>query len=208
MNIKVSIVEDNNSFRASLAQLIRCTHGMVLVSEYSNAEKALRITNDNPDIAIIDIELPGMNGIELIKKLKPLNKKTEYLICSSYDDDEKIFSALEAGACGYILKDSTSQEIIRAIKELYNHGSPMSAAIARRVITFFQKKPLPAGILSDREMEVLQLMAKGLQHRQVGELLTISAETVKKHSKNIYQKLDVQNKIEALNKFNLLYKKK
>jgi NarL family two-component system response regulator LiaR len=189
MNISISIVEDNNSFRASLVELINSTPGFSLKSEYANAEKGLNIAKDRPDIAIIDIELPGMSGIELIKKIRSLNKNIEYMVCSSHDDDEKIFSALESGASGYILKDSTSLQIIDAIKELYNNGSPMSPSIARRVIESFQKKKSEyLLLLSDREMKVLQLLSKGLLYKEIAEELFISHETVKKHLKKIYQK--------------------
>jgi NarL family two-component system response regulator LiaR len=204
MDIAISVVEDNTAFRSSLVQLIRSTEGLLFLSEYANAEKALCITKDNPDIAIIDIELPGMSGIDLIKKIKPLNNAIQYLVCSNYDDDDKIFSALESGASGYILKDCTSSQIIYAIKELYNGGSPMSPYIARRVIASFQKKKSEeAFLLSEREKEVLQLLSKGLLYKEIAEQLFISYETVKKHLKNIYQKLHVQNKVEAINKFRL-----
>lgn len=204
MNITISLVEDNKTFRESLIHLIKSTEGLLLVSEYANAEKALHITKDKPDIAIIDIELPGMSGIDLVKKMKPLNNAIQYLICSNYDDDNKIFSALECGAVGYILKDCTSLQIIDAIRELYNGGSPMSPYIARRVITSFQKENnFEELILSGREKEVLQLLAKGLLYKEIAEQLFISYETVKKHLKNIYQKLHVQNKVEAINKLHL-----
>lgn len=205
MDITISVVEDNNSFRSSLIELIKSTKEFTLVSEYSNAENAINITRDDPNIAIIDIELPGMNGIDLIKKIRSLNNDIEFLICSSYDDDEKIFAALEAGASGYILKDSTSTQIISAIKDLYNSGSPMSPSIARRIITTFQSKKInDKFLLTEREKEVLHLLSKGLVYKQIADELFISHETVKKHLKNIYQKLQVQNKIEALNKLKML----
>ena len=205
MDLAISLVEDSKSFRNSLVQLIRSTEGLLLVSEYANAEKALSLTKDNPDIAIVDIELPGMSGIELVKKLRTENDTIQFLICSSYDEDDRIFSALQAGASGYILKSSTSAEIISAIKELYNGGSPMSPYIARRVIDSFQKKKSTEEfLLSDREKEVLQLLSKGLLYKEIAKQLFISYETVKKHLKNIYQKLHVQNKVEAINKFKLL----
>lgn len=202
MNIAVSVVEDNKAFRASLVQLIRSTEGLELLTEYTNAENAVQLVQDNPDIAIIDIELPGMNGLELIKKIKPGNEAIQYLVCTGYDDDDKIFSALESGAGGYILKDYTSLEIIEAIKELYHGGSPMSPYIARRVINSFQNKNSdPDSVLTDREKEILQLASTGLMYKEIAEELLISHETVKQHLKNIYHKLHVQNKIEAINKF-------
>lgn len=205
MNITISLVEDNNSFRASLAQLINSTKGLAIKSEYANAENALKMIKDPPHIAIIDLELPDMNGINLIKKLSEKNHDIEYLVCSSHDDDRRIFSALEAGASGYILKDSTSEEIIAAIMEIFNNGSPLSPFVARRIINSIQKKRSPAGeSLTEREKEVLELMSKGLLYKQIASELSITRETVKKHLQNIYQKLGVQNKIEALHKMNML----
>ncbi|MDZ4808892.1 MAG: response regulator transcription factor [Bacteroidota bacterium] len=202
MSICISVVEDNKSFRAPLVQLIGLTDGFLLVSEYTNAEEAEALVYDNPDIVIVDIRLPGRSGIELIQKIKPLNKAIQYLVCSNYDDDENIFTALEAGAAGYILKDYTAAEIIAAITELHNGGSPMKPGIARRVIASFQKKnKTPLFLLTDREKEVLELSAKGYLYKEVARQLLITHETVKQHLKNIYQKLQVQNKIEAINKF-------
>lgn len=202
MEIKLSLVEDNHPFRASLTRLIRTTEGLTLVSEYTNAEEAVELVNDNPDIAIIDIELPGLSGIGLIKKIKPLNDSIQYLICSAHDDDDNIFAALAAGASGYILKDYAVSEMEKAIKELYHGGSPMQPGIARRVIASFQKKKKENGCgLTDREKEILELTAKGLLYKEIAQQLSISHETVKQHLKNIYHKLHVQNKIEAINKY-------
>jgi len=202
MSICISVVEDNKSFRDPLVQLIGLTDGFLLVSEYTNAEEAEALVYDNPDIVIVDIRLPGRSGIELIQKIKPLNKAIQYLVCSNYDDDENIFTALEAGAAGYILKDYTAAEIVAAITELHNGGSPMKPGIARRVIASFQKtNKTPLFLLTDREKEVLELSAKGYLYKEVARQLLITHETVKQHLKNIYQKLQVQNKIEAINKF-------
>lgn len=201
MNIRISVVEDNKPFRASLVQLIQATPGLELVGEFSNAEQAETMLDRKTDIVIIDIVLPQMTGIELIRKVKARDVSVQFLICSSYDDDEKIFAALEAGACGYILKDYSSAQIIDAINEIYNGGSPMSPYIARRVINSFQKKNHHDGLLTDREKEILELASTGKMYKEIGEALDITHETVKRHMKNIYQKLHVQNKIEAINKF-------
>lgn len=157
---------------------------------------------------MVDIKLPGMNGPELVWHISQGNKDVQCIICSMYDDDEFIFSALKNGALGYLLKDSTGDQIIAALKGLQQGGSPMSPFIARKVIASFHKgenatqpKPLPVSdLLSDREHEVLQFLAKGLIYKEIAEHLYISHETVKQHIKNIYHKLHVQNKIEALNK--------
>ncbi|MEO7984621.1 MAG: response regulator transcription factor [Bacteroidota bacterium] len=202
MHITISIVEDNRSFRASLVQLINAAEGLVLVSEHSNAEDAEALLLHRPDIVIVDFVLPGMSGVELIKKLKPRNEAIQYLVCSGYDDDDKIFMALECGASGYILKNNSGSEIITAIKDLYHGGVPMSPYIARRVLHSFQKKNgVREDLLTDREKEILEHAAKGLMYKEIAKELAITHETVKRHLKNIYSKLQVQNKIEAINKF-------
>jgi len=144
-----------------------------------------------------------MNGARLVSHITEANKEVLCIICSIYDDDEFIFSALKNGALGYLLKDSSGDQIMEALEELQKGGSPMSPYIARRVIANLQerKEKKISEILSEREMEVLQQLSEGLLYKQIGEKLFISYETVKQHIKHIYQKLHVQNKIEALNKF-------
>ena len=201
MKITVSVVEDNTSFRASLVQLIRSTEELQLLSEYGNAEEAIDILNKKPDIVIIDIVLPGKTGLELISEIKDRDERIQFLVCSSYDDDERIFAALEAGASGYIMKDYNAGEIVSAIRELYFGGSPMSPYIARRVISSFQrKKDNNDGILTEREKEILNLAATGKVYKEIADSLEITHETVKSHMKKIYHKLHVQNRVEAINK--------
>lgn len=208
MKITVSVVEDNKSFRASLVELIRSAEGLEFISEYSNAEEAMDIIYKNPDVVIIDIVLPGKSGLELITEIKEKRDRIQFLICSSYDDDERIFAALEAGASGYIMKDYSSAEIVNAIRELYYGGSPMSPYIARRVINSFQKKKYDEDYaLTDREKEILDLVATGMMYKEIAENLFITHETVKKHMKNIYHKLHVQNRVEAINKLKKQEKK-
>lgn len=206
--ITVSIVEDNDQFRIALEGVVKGQNDFALVGSYSSAEKAIHALPDAPpDIVISDISLPGMRGTELIVKIKDKMSKTQFMVCSIHDDDDTVFEALKSGASGYILKDPiTSEEIVKAIRELYNGGSPMSPFIARKVISSFQKPVVsdPNSLLSQREKEVLELLAKGMLYKEIAEKLEVSHETVKKHLKNIYQKLHVQNKIEALNKFRLL----
>ncbi|MDZ4808893.1 MAG: response regulator transcription factor [Bacteroidota bacterium] len=202
MNITISVIEDNKSFRESLVQLIRSTEGLELMAVYSNAEEAMALLQHKPDIVIIDIIMPGISGLEFIKKMKTGNETIQYLVCSGYGDDDKIFLALQCGASGFILKNSNSAEIIRAIKELYYGGAPMSPYIARRVINSFQKQNDANGdLLTDREREIIELAAQGLMYKEIASQLRITHETVKSHLKNVYQKLHVQNKIEAINKF-------
>lgn len=202
MNITITVVEDNQPFRESLVRLIRSIEGLELVSEYRNGEDALALLNDKPDIVIVDIVLPGMSGLQLIKTIKSYKVHTQFLVCTSYDDDEKIFSALESGASGYILKDYNSIQIVDAIKEVYHGGAPLSPYIARRVINSFQKNHHEMnGLLTLREKEILGLASEGLMYKEIAEKLLITHETVKQHLKNIYQKMHVQNKIEAINKY-------
>ncbi len=205
--IMVSVVEDNPQYKEALMQCIAEEKTMHLVAAYGSAEKVLAdITAHPPDILIVDIQLPGMSGIELIRQLKNILPQCECLICSVQDDVDSIFEALRAGASGYILKDATSIQIQQAITDLTRGGAPMSPYIARKVIGSFRPaKPDPQQHdLSDREKEVLQLLGKGMLYKEIADTLSISRETVKKHLKNVYQKLHVQNKVEALNKYRLL----
>jgi two-component system, NarL family, response regulator LiaR len=206
--ITVSVIEDNDQFRSALETIIKSQNELTLIGSYASAEKAMNeLVNNPPDIVISDISLPGMRGTELIVRLKDKMPRTQFMVCSIHDDNDTIFEALKCGASGYILKDPvTAEEIIKAIHDLYNGGSPMSPFIARKVIGSFQKPVVndENSTLSIREKEVLELLSKGLLYKEIAERMGITHETVKKHLKNIYQKLHVQNKIEALNKFRLL----
>jgi NarL family two-component system response regulator LiaR len=203
--ITISIIEDHDQFRNTVEKIIRGQNDLALVNSYSNAEKALQDLPENPpDIVIVDITLPGMKGTELIVKLKTIMPQTQFMVCSIHDDNDTIFEALKSGASGYILKvPVTAEDIIRAIRDLYNGGSPMSPYIARKVINSFQKPVINEvhSLLSLREKDVLELLSKGLLYKEIAQELGVGTETVKKHLKNIYQKLHVQNKIEAVNKF-------
>jgi len=206
--IKVALVEDNDHFRTALETIVSQEKDLTLVGSFTSAEKAFSaLEQDPPDIAIIDISLPGMRGTDLIVRLKDKIRQTQFMVCTIHDDNDTVFEALKSGASGYILKDPvTAIEIVKAIHDLYNGGSPMTPFIARKVIGTFQKPAINDvnSLLSQREKEVLGLVAQGLLYKEIAIRLTISTETVKKHLKNIYQKLHVQNKVEALNKFRLL----
>lgn len=198
----ITIVEDNKAFQDALLTVIESAEGFKVSHVYDSAEDGLKIETHPTDIAIVDIRLPGMSGIELIKRLNHKKIPTLFLVCSTFDDDDTIFSALKSGATGYILKHSTSEQIIHALHEILQGGAPMSPYIAQRVIRSFQKKPVQDyEELTERETEILKLLATGLQYKEIAEKLFISNETVKKHLRNIYQKLHVQNKVEAINKF-------
>jgi two-component system, NarL family, response regulator LiaR len=198
----VSIVEDNELFQQALINVIQNNNAFALGKVYGSAEAAMQMLKAPPDIAIVDINLPGKSGIELISEL---HSKTsiQFMVCSMYDDDDNIVQALENGALGYILKDASVQQISDALAELEKGGSPMSPYIARRVISFFKKTKVKdeSALLSNRERDVLELVAQGLQYKEIAERLFLSIETVKTHMRNAYQKLQVQNKVEAVNKF-------
>ncbi|MFZ1327879.1 MAG: response regulator transcription factor [Chitinophagaceae bacterium] len=203
MKTTISIIEDSKEYQQALVTLIAESKDFQLGKVFASAEEAIPHIHEFSGIVIIDIKLPGMNGAKLVSHITQANKDVQCIICSMYDDDEFIFSALKNGALGYLLKDSAGKQIITALEGLKNGGSPMSPYIARRVIASFQQRQEKkvSELLSEREHEVLQHLAQGLIYKEIGEKLFISHETVKQHIKHIYQKLHVQNKIEALNKF-------
>lgn len=204
--IKVAIVEDNIPFQTALANLLKGSDLFELCGVYSCAEEALLgLPANQPDIAVIDIKLADMSGITLIQKVRHITTHTQYMICTLHQDNEFIFDALKAGASGYLTKNASGEEIKTAIKDLFLGGSPMSPYIARKIINvFLQNEPQANQYgLSERELEVLKLMSSGLLYKEIAEQLFISGNTVKNHLKNIYRKLHVQNKIEAVNKFKL-----
>lgn len=198
----VSIVEDNVLFQQALVNVINNSDAFTLGQVYGSAEAAITMLKNPPDIVIVDINLPGQSGIELIAQLS-IDIDIQCLVCSMHDDDDHIVQALENGAAGYILKDSSVSQIHNALVELVKGGAPMSPYIASRVISFFKKPKIneESALLSKREREVLELVARGLQYKEIADRLHLSTETVKKHMRNIYQKLHVQNKVEAINKF-------
>jgi len=202
--ISVSIIEDHENYRNSLIQAIQESDLFTIIGIYTSAEEALTLLPlSPPDIAIVDIRLENISGIELVQQVRNKVPSTQFLMCTSFQNTENIFNALKAGASGYIVKGSSAQEIQNAIKELHEGGAPMSPYIARKVIGLYQQKPETNDFgLSKRELEVLNLLSKGLLYKEISDQLNISSNTVKNHCKNIYKRLHVQNKIEALNKFN------
>ncbi|WP_316796897.1 response regulator transcription factor [Pedobacter agri] len=203
--ISISIVEDHDQYRNLLVQVIQLNKNFVVKGVYSSAEEALaEMPHNQPDIALVDIKLKIQSGIDFVKQSKSILPYTQFLMCTSYQNDENVFSALKAGASGYILKGSSFEEIHSAIAELYNGGAPMSSFIAKRVIGLLhgqQANPNTFG-LTERELQVLSLLSKGFLYKEISDQLSISPNTVKNHCKNIYKRLHVQNKVEALNKFN------
>jgi DNA-binding NarL/FixJ family response regulator len=201
--ISISIIEDHENYRNSLVMAIQANDLFTINGIYDSAEEALSLLPlAPPDIAIVDIQLKNMSGIELVQKIKHQIPNTQYLMCTSFQNSENIFNALRAGAAGYIVKNSSAEEIQNAVRELYEGGSPMSPYIARKVISLYHKTDTNDFGLTKRELEVLNLLSKGLLYKEISDQLNISSNTVKNHCKNIYKRLHVQNKIEALNKFN------
>lgn len=205
--INVVIVEDVPEVREGLAQIIRDSGVLACIKTFSNAEDAvIEIPIILPHVVLMDINLPGMCGIKAVARLKERCPETQFVMLTIYDDDENVFRALQAGATGYLLKKAKPKDIVNAIRDVYNGGSPMSSQIARRVVQSFQISPKAMNeynTLSGREKEVLQFLAKGYRYKEIAGRLFICIDTVRTHIRNIYKKLQVGSRTDALNKINL-----
>lgn len=203
MKKRICIVEDDRDLREALCMMIQFTEHYELAGSFENAEKAIQFLPEaKPDAVLMDINLPGENGIQCVNKLKSINPNYLFLMCTSYEDDEKIFKSLEVGASGYILKTEGPAKIINALDELFEGGSPMSSSIARKVVASFSKMESQNRLtesLTTRENEILELLAKGQMNKEVAHQLDISTGTVRKHIQNIYEKLHVNTRVEAVN---------
>ena len=204
MSISIAIVEDLDVVRNGLKDFISLSTDFLVVGSFKTGEEALqKLPQINPDIVIMDINLPGMNGIECIRQVKDMSPSTQFMMFTVYENDDKVFEALKAGASGYLLKNTGLLQIAESVKELHEGGSPMSANIARKVVNLFRdtdKKTPFLDLLSNREKEILQLLAKGLLYKEIAEQLNITTGTVRIHIHKIYEKLHVQNRTEAINK--------
>lgn len=201
--ITIAIVEDIREIREGLKLLIDNSDGFTCNEVYMNAEDAVKgVVISKPDVVLMDINLPGMNGIEAVRILKEKCPDTQFIMSTVYEDDTNIFESLKAGASGYLLKKTAPATILQGITEVVNGGSPMSTQIARKVIASFQKKDSidENEILTPKEKEVLKSLAKGLRYKEIAGELNVSMETVRTHARNIYEKLQVQSRTEALNK--------
>lgn len=202
----VLIIEDHDSMRNGLSFIVDSSGKFKCVGAFSNAEAALSYMRNHPvDMVLMDINLPGKSGIECTAMIRDEYPEVRVLICTVFEDDDKIFRALAAGASGYILKKSSSHQILEAMDELMLGGSPISSSVARRMVDFFQqnsKKFEPDEKLTERELEILNLLSQGHRNKEIGERLFISIPTVKTHIYNIYRKLHVQSRIAAVNVFN------
>ena len=204
MSISIAIVEDLDVVRNGLKDFISLSTDFLVVGSFKTGEDALQqLPEIRPDIVIMDINLPGMNGIECIRQVKDKSPSTQFMMFTVYENDDKVFEALKAGASGYLLKNTGLLQIAESVKELHEGGSPMSANIARKMVNLFRdtdKKTPFLDLLSNREKEILQLLAKGLLYKEIAEQLSITTGTVRIHIHKIYEKLHVQNRTEAINK--------
>ena len=200
--ITLSIAEDLPEVRTSLEKLIKTQKDLLLLSSFPNAEVAMPyLLEQQPNIVIMDINMPGISGIDCIRKIKDDCPGTQFMIFTIYENDDKVFDALAAGASGYLLKKTPGDKIIEAIHELHEGGSPMSSQIARKVISYFKEKTKQGhDDLTNKENEVLLLLSKGFLYKEIAIQLHITLGTVTQHIHRIYEKLHVNNRTEAINK--------
>jgi DNA-binding NarL/FixJ family response regulator len=205
--IKIAILEDEEVIRNSLLTLLYLQKDLEVVEAFEDGETALANLKSKPvDVLLFDINLPGVSGIEVVSRLKLLYPGMQCMALTSYDDAENTFNALKAGATGYILKNTNPEKLVEAIRDIHEGGSPMSSQVARLVVMeLAANRPgkIHSDILSRRENEVLTLLSKGLRYKEIAAQLFISVETVRTHIRNIYEKLQVKTRTEALSKFKI-----
>ena len=206
MNITVSIIEDDAPVRQILTGWIDAAKGFCCLSAYDSAESALAsLPREAPDILLVDINLPGMNGIECVRRLKPLMPETQFLMLTVYADTDHIFNALAAGASGYLLKETGCEELIASLKLTHKGGAAMTSQIARKVVQSFRpqpENPEPQG-LTPREQTVLKLLSRGDYYKEIADSLGVSVHTVATHVHHIYKKLHVRTRARAIAKYHL-----
>ncbi|SPE59004.1 Two component transcriptional regulator, LuxR family [Verrucomicrobia bacterium] len=205
MAIAVSIVEDDAQARKILAGWINRASGFHLAGDWGDAESALRLLPEkNPNVVLMDINLPGISGVEAVKRLKPLLPATQFVMLTVYEDADHIYNALAAGATGYLLKQTPRAELLGALEEVHRGGSPMTSNIARKVVQAFKQTALPVvkgEELSAREQEVLDLLARGYLYKEIAERLNISQPTVNTYVRRMYEKLHVRSRAQAVAKY-------
>ena len=205
MRIRVSIVEDNRGTRESLNELLNRAPALHCVGAHSSGEEALQqIPAELPDVVLMDINLPQMNGIECVSRLKQQMPKTQVLMLTTYEESDLIFDSLRKGASGYLLKNMPPTELVQAIEQVHAGGAPMSMQIARKVVSHFQQIKKPQSDmeqLTKREHEILALLAKGFLYKEIADQLGVTLSTVRAHLHTVYEKLHVQSRTEAVVKF-------
>ena len=205
MAVKIAIVEDKTGVRQNWARLINAAPGFQCVATCASGEDALlTLPQAGPQVILMDIQLPGMSGIECTARLKPLLPATQILMVTMYEDAERIFEALKAGASGYLLKTTPPKELLAAITEVNRGGAPMTGEVARKVIAAFQRAPAAATgevLLSEREAEVLALLAQGYANKEIAERMQVTYDTVRAHLKHTYEKLHVRSRTEAVARY-------
>ena len=205
MSIRVAIVEDDAGVRETLKTIVQKAPMLSFDGAYGSAEEAFEpITSNRPDVALVDINLPGKSGITLVAELKARFPKLQVMMITVYEDGDQIFDSLQAGASGYLLKRSQPQEIVQGIVQLQAGGAPMSAEVARKVVDFFKRRTKTESELkqlSAREMEILRELSKGYRYKEIADRLDIGIETVRTHVHHIYEKLHVESRVEAVMKF-------
>lgn len=203
MTITISIVEDDVPLRSIYAKWLKQAEGFRLLSQYGDGMQAsLALPQEQPDVVLMDINLPGLNGVECVRQLKAKLPATQFIMITVYEDPERIFNALAAGATGYLLKDTAREELLAALRDVSRGGSPMSSGIARKVVQCFQKPPptepeAELQKLSAREQEVLELVARGYLLKEICEALKLSQHTVDTYLRRIYEKLHVHSRAQA-----------
>ncbi|HKR06465.1 MAG TPA: response regulator transcription factor [Bacteroidia bacterium] len=202
--IQIAIVEDDKEILQSLLNLLKADNEITVTKTFSNAETFIAAFTDlNVDVVLMDIGLPGKNGIQAVAELKPKRPKVQYIMCTIYDDEEKIFNALCVGATGYMLKNSSVAEISDAIKTVYNGGSMMSASIARKVVQSFQSRKVQSNEIENltaRQWDILNYLDQGYRYKEIADKMNLSFETIRTYCRNIYDVLQVHSRTDALNK--------
>lgn len=204
-NIRLTIFDDNKRFRESIGLLFETNHGFELAGSFPDVLNVVENVEDTaPDVVLMDIDMPGINGISAVKQLKEKFPKLPVIMLTSFDEDDKVYQSICNGAMGYLLKNTQPNNLIDAVRDVYAGGAPMTPSIARKVMMHFQQQNMPAGQndynLSEREKEVLSQLVKGLSLKMIADELFVSRETVKTHVKNIYSKLHVSCATEAVAK--------
>jgi DNA-binding NarL/FixJ family response regulator len=204
MQIKVAIVDDDEGIRTSLATLIRRATTFKLTGDYPDAETALKeIPRNPPDVALMDINLPGIKGPECVRQLKAQLPAVQFLMLTVYEDSESLFNSLKAGASGYLLKRTASARLLEAIRDVHAGGSPMTPQLARRVVQFFTKPAEAASVasLTPGEKEFLDQLANGYAYKEIADRMKISIDTVRSYVRTVYEKLHVHSRTEAVVKY-------